>query len=144
MGYRSEVRSVIYGPPDKVQAFWTKHTLLENPAIKGFESDIRRYMVDSGDGTAVIDLRGDSWKWYPDYPDVAGWLAMIDEIGCEAEGTEGLSYEFARLGEESDDTEYHTGGHDPLYWLSFRREILDDMPHTLKDESNEQDAESQG
>ena len=139
MGYRSEVRSLIYGPPDKVQAFWVKHKLLNNPALEGFGQDLSRYDVDSGDGVSVIDLWGDSWKWYEDYPDVAGWMAMLHEIDDELPGTEELNYEFARVGEDYNDVVFDTGGQGVEYWLGFRREIAADIPTKLKDETNGDD-----
>lgn len=145
MGYYSDVRSIIYGPPDDVLTFWTQHKLAGNAALNDhwLSSGIRRYTVDSGDGTSVIDLRMDSVKWYPDYTHVDAWMSLLDEIDGESPGTEKLSYEHIEIGENNDDLTTRTGGADIQYWLGVSRSIVEDMPPQQKDSTNEQDAESQ-
>lgn len=139
MGYRSQVRSIIYGEPDKVLAFWTKHKLEGNKALKLFAENIKRYTVNAGDaGTAVIDLYVDDWKWYADYEPVAAWDMLLDDATDND-----LEYEFARVGENRDDIQYECSA-GAMYWLDTRTEIVQDIPNTIEEETNEQDAKSQG
>ena len=139
MGYCSQVRSIIYGEPDKVLAFWTKHKLAGNEALKSFADNIKRYTVNAGDaGTAVIDLHGDDWKWYEEYEPVAAWHMLLDDATDYD-----LEYEFARVGESRDDVEYECSA-GAMYWLDTHTEIVQAIPNAIEEETNEQDAESQG
>ena len=108
MGYRSDVRCLIYGPPDKIQALWTKHTLSGNEALKfgGLLECIERYLIQ--EDISVIDLEMDDVKWYEDFPDVVGWNRILQDIDEELPNTEGLTYEFIRIGEDDTDTETTT------------------------------------
>jgi len=148
MGYRSDVRCLIYGEPDIVQAFWTRLKLENNAAVNSwFATDIKRYDVKGVrelHATSVIDLNVQSIKWYPDYEEVDAWQRIIDDIACEQPGTEGLSYEYAEVGEEYNDIKYENGGRDVQGWLGISTSIVSDMPSKLKESANEQDAESQG
>lgn len=151
MGYRSQVRGVIYGEPDKLQAFITKAMLEGCSALTHFADDLRRYRsvrrIYDHEATAlqqpnhnggrtlqfklvpieVLDLRGDDWKWYEDYPDVRAWHDLM------AEAPEfGLNYEFMRIGEETADIEEQSGVADPdnddgERFLSVARTIEDDL-----------------
>lgn len=139
MGYCSQVRSIIYGEPDKVLAFWTKHKLEGNEALKSFAENIKRYTVNVGvAGTAVIDLYGDDWRWDDDYKLVAAWHMLLDDATDND-----LEYEFARVGERRDDVVYECSA-GAMYWLDTRTEIVQDIPNTIEEDTNEQDAESQG
>ena len=112
--------------------------------LSGFKHDISRYTVDCGNGFNVIDLNIASIKWYPDYEEVAAWMQIIDDISCGQPGTEGLSYEYAEVGEEYNDIKYETGGRDVQGWLGINTSIVSDMPTKLKKETtDEQDAKSQ-
>lgn len=126
MGYRSQVRCLIYGESDKVHALIAKHQLIGGKAFESFADDIEVYDIvrkiyddeaskvakKGGFGpliyrdiqTTVIDLEGDSWKWYPDYPDVKAWHALMEEAHDEWE----LNVEFMRIGEEDDDNVHDT------------------------------------
>ena len=110
MGYRSEVRSAIYGPKDTLMAFLTKAALIDsNVALSKFKESLTLRVSEAtrwNDETKahsteiiyVLDLYGDSWKWYEDYHDVRAWHALLEE----AEEF-GLDYEFVRVGEETGD-----------------------------------------
>lgn len=148
MGYRSQVRALIYGDPDVVCALVAAHVLQGGVnVLEAFKDDITRYRLtrrvydreatlaqETKDGTRrgvwkeveteVIDLYGDDWKWYPNYPDVAAWSAFMI-----AAGELGLNTEFVRLGEETDDTECDTCVQDDGdYYLHVRRSIAADIP----------------
>jgi hypothetical protein len=129
MGYRSQVHSLIYGPEDKICALVAKHTLLGGGIFtEHFKDDIRRFKVkrsiydheatvaneQHGDkpravwtehAYEVIELKGDSWKWYESYPDVQAWEALLQEAANDFD----CNYEFVRIGEEPNDIqlEYH-------------------------------------
>ena len=119
MGYRSQVRSIIYGEPELVDALLAKEKLAGDKGIQhlfdGFitvTDSLQRVYVpkQNTDGTTeserievpmkVIDLEGSDWKWYDEYDDVKHWHALL----TEAENM-GLNYEFVRVGEESGDIE---------------------------------------
>jgi len=140
MGYRSQVRSLIYGDPDKLQALVTKH-MLEGGMAFADKSGLRRYRMtrkvytatDDHDGRAyewvdheveVLDLYGDDWKWYPDYPDVQEWERLL------ADAPEfDLSTEFVRIGEETEDIEQSSHiADDGDSYLGISRQIADDLP----------------
>ena len=137
MGYRSQVRSIIYGPDDKVTEFVAAKKLVGDAALAEVWSETTTYLVAYGGETwRVFDLKCDQWKWYSDYPDVAAWMSMLDEAE-EAE----LQYEFARIGEDDNDLEYK-GSSDRECWLGFHREIYTDMPNKLQEVTHGPDAES--
>lgn len=108
MGYRSSVRSLIYGDPDKIDALVAKHTLLGTEAADSVLREVRRYsilrdtaapgVVVMGSTYEVLDLYGDSWKWYDSYPDVQFWHALLEEAA-----ELGLNTEFVRIGENEND-----------------------------------------
>jgi hypothetical protein len=116
MGYRSDVRSIIYGDPDKVDVLVAKYQLLSRSDDSIFEDvrvyDIRRQGAQITNPAEMqpgpvehevivqrcIDLDGQDWKWYDDYPSVKQWNAMLAEA-AEME----LNTEFIRIGEETED-----------------------------------------
>lgn len=111
MGYRSQVRALIYGPKDHLDAYIVQVRLIENKnrVFKDFSESLTRYaakvaVFSETTGTLVeqevhvLDLYGDNWKWYENYEDVQAWEAFMRE----AENNE-LNYEFVRIGEEAND-----------------------------------------
>lgn len=146
MGYRSEVRCLIYGDPGKLQALITKHQLeggkIFEPAW--FGTNLRRYKAErqvynyeksvaAGSGTAVravwatvevevLDLYGGSWKWYETYEDVITWHRFMQE----AEELFGLDYEFIRIGEEPTDVQVERSANDEQ-WLRTVTSITCDV-----------------
>ena len=153
MGYRSQVRCLIYGDPDKLQAHITAHLLTNGKVFEHFADSLKRYKTvrrtydddftvgigpDPDNGRAqpqwretpieVLDLCGDSWKWYEGYPDVVAFEAFMRS----APDLE-LTYEFLRIGEEDTDTERETGGDDDGdYYLGINRSIWCDMPEDVE------------
>jgi hypothetical protein len=154
MGYRSQVRSLIYGDPDLICALVAECTLTlgDNNPLKTFEEDLRRYRIersiydheatcaqepdDNGNRppvyrdeiAEVLDLSGDSWKWYESYPDVQSWerlLLRAEELG--------LSTEFMRIGEETSDIECrHCSADDSGdTYLVVSSRIIDDIPDEI-------------
>lgn len=136
MGYRSQVRSLIFGSPEKLDVFITTNTLItQHPALKketGFKENLKRYSVEieiynsetsSFDKKIihVLDLYGDSWKWYEGYGDVQAWTNLTEQAQ-----EFGLDHEFLRIGEETNDIE-HTSTSDNDRLLSVSRTINNEM-----------------
>lgn len=106
MGYRSDVRSIIYGPPDLMLRFVTAMKLDEKykAVFEHFGDNITIRTWVGETPITVLDLTGDGWKWYTDYPDVNLWHELLAMV--ETDDTwEGLHYEFCRIGEEDGDIE---------------------------------------
>jgi hypothetical protein len=144
MGYRSQVRCLIYGEPDKLNALIVKHQLEGGKIFDSWFADsLKRYTavrhrynaeksaaMPKDDGGAqravwddveveVLDLQGDDWKWYPNYDDVIAWeefMRSADEFDC--------SFEFVRIGEDTTDIEQESNVLDEGdYWLGVHSTI---------------------
>jgi hypothetical protein len=112
MGYRSEVRALIYGSKENIDTLITTHGIvLGSGVFHTFKDNIRRYLIkvkimDPGGDDLIdvtlhfLDLYGDAWKWHDGYEDVQSWTTLM----TEAPDLE-LEYEFVRIGEESTDYE---------------------------------------
>lgn len=122
MGYRSQVRALIYGEPDKLGAFITAHSLLlGSPVFQHFAESLTRYESEAWydineksqkKTVHVLDLYGDDWKWYEDYSDVQAWEKFMQDAPNWH-----LDYEFVRIGEDRDDVieERTNDSHNFLY-----------------------------
>ena len=97
MGYRSQVRSVIYGNPEIVNTLLVKTKLMDNTVFKEFKDNIR---VDVLEKIKFIELVGEEWKWYDDFKEVKAWQQLLNDAN-----ELGLATEFVRVGEESGDIE---------------------------------------
>lgn len=98
MGYRSDVVALIYEVDDAGPRYEALKLLIPNnhPAVaKYFAADLT---YDDDSRMVVVDCK--DVKWYGSYPDVQAFHAMLDDL-------EELGYavEFARVGEDDDDTE---------------------------------------
>jgi hypothetical protein len=147
MGYRSQVRALIYGDPDKLNAMIVKHQLEGGEIFSSFAGSLTRYKAmrivydveasaatvdpSTGKGTAVwadvevevLDLSGDDWKWYPNYEDVQAWMVFM-----RSAGEFGCSWEFVRIGEEQGDIECESNVlDDGEHWLSVTSSITNDV-----------------
>lgn len=115
MGYRSDVKSLIYGDVERMKVFIVKTKLLgENNALALFKDsiDIQTVKVDPNTELTCIELHGEDWKWYESYEDVKAWEALLKEAEKD-----GLDYEFVRIGEESNDIEERCST-DARYFIS--------------------------
>ena len=130
MGYRSDVAVAIYGEEGQMAAFIAATRLQENVAEVFLECEIYPYLhtaFDSKNDTPMVMLTAqlDGVRWYDGYADVARWNRFIvlaqdhdDHINCE----------YARIGEENEDTEFQFNGPDVQFHLSISREISVDLP----------------
>jgi hypothetical protein len=122
MGYRSDVRAVIYGPSDTLQRFVTS-AKLDNTHKKVFEYFADSLRVYTVDGRSMLDLECGDVKWYDDYEDVRAWHDFMDLVDTDATW-DGLEYEFVRVGEEDGDIEKESSN-DPDGLLMVSRPAID-------------------
>lgn len=110
MGYRSQVKSVIYGSSDNIAKLKGTQEYLN--VLDQFDSE---YLSDHtlNDKTQVILFSGGHLKWYDEYEDVKAWHKLI-----ELSPSLGLNAEFVRVGEEASDIETEYFG-DECEWLLY-------------------------
>jgi hypothetical protein len=115
MGYRSQVKSVIYQTKDKFDKFYKDNA----EEINYFMHEFGCMSVAKKDNYEVLFLDFDEVKWYDSFPEVIAWKAFL----AKAE-EEGLHYEFVRLGEDDSDVEIDYGTNDSgNYILELERHI---------------------
>ena len=102
MGYRSEVKSVIYGALDAMDKFMTDHANELDQIKDEFNNEVK---VMASSNRKFIYLSCDYAKWYDEYDEVQHWHEFL-KLAQQA----GLNTEFVRVGEASEgdiETEYH-------------------------------------
>lgn len=134
MGYRSDVAILIYPDKDKEGVF---KTLLDSKysSIEVFSTSHKQIATESGKVETIAQLLSD-WasatrtskeflilfndvKWYSSYPDVDYWMGLVRD----AEKIEGLSVEYAEVGEDTTDLALVQTGEGCEYRLSINRSI---------------------
>lgn len=143
MGYRSQVRCLIYGEPDKLDAFIMAHRMILGSSVfSNFTEDLAKYKAKFITGynaekketeyktIHVLDLHGNGWKWSEDYEDVTAWHSFMDE----APGF-GLNFEFIRIGEEYDDVDRQEGGDEETHawYLHVSSPSIEESIYRLED-----------
>ena len=129
MGYRSNLMVLIYPDVDKVEAESPKYEQLKLLMGTTFKEVIDLHFYEDMtwmDSDHVLKFELNDVKWYPSYPDVQMFEAMLAAFkgsGDDDEDIKGYCTEFVRIGEESDDVEEVHTGHNNHYYLSVRREI---------------------
>jgi hypothetical protein len=98
MGYRSEVKSMVYGDKELMDEFIKDNTELLDALQDDFDGDIET--IEKPARTFIL-LTLDYAKWYDSYSEVARWMNLLN-LADEAD----LKFEFIRVGEESGDIEY--------------------------------------
>jgi hypothetical protein len=98
MGYRSEVKSLVYGDSEPMAKFIADNNELIEALKEDFNDDIET--IEKPMQTFIF-LTLDYAKWYESYSDVARWMALLNLADSA-----GLMYEFVRVGEETSDIEY--------------------------------------
>jgi hypothetical protein len=115
MGYRSEVRCLIY---PRETAVGDEPKLNDNyHALKTVMNTTFKEVVDYwsewirfDDQHRVFDFAIDHVKWYASYPEVNKFEAMLAEIEDL-----GYEYEFVRVGEDEDDIDRRMSENDSGY-----------------------------
>lgn len=140
MGYRSEVRSVIYGTEEIIDAFVAKDKLLGEKSLffNIFKDEVQIYQ-HLRDAVKIIELHCVDVKWYDELdPDVKAWEQLMSEVEqLDADLMEAddnttptrkfIHAEFARIGDELDDNEHKYYGQDCWWLLNINREIVVDI-----------------
>ena len=99
MGYRSQVKSVVYQTNDKFVKFANDYV----DEIEYLTQEFSIRYATKGD-YKVLYIDFDEIKWYDSFPEVIAWKAFL----AKAE-EEGMFYEFVRLGEDDSDVEIDYG-----------------------------------
>ena len=118
MGYRSDVSILIYGDDDDVVGFKAgervkgyptgmTHHPLDEPKSNYHE----RFVWHTDDGDTMLEFNWFNIKWYDTYHEIAYW-EQLRNIWEDAYGKTSLQMEFARIGENTDDTELEYYGSD--------------------------------
>ena len=132
MGYRSNIKIIIYGEPDKVDGFIAGQKLARPEAFSQWEGwgtpeqptfsthDIKRY---DGASIKVFLFQVNDVKWYDGYEDADMWDKTILPLAADV----GLNYEKVRVGEERDDIEFENEGGELIHLLDTHTEITMDF-----------------
>lgn len=127
MGYRSDVRAIIYGPTDVMQRFIAASKLDKEHrrVFEHFIGETRIFTVNAGtpDAWSVLDMQCDDVKWYPEFADVKAWNNFMHSIEDE-DDWKPLNYEFVRIGEDSNDVE-RDSSEDSDYILTVTRPVAE-------------------
>jgi hypothetical protein len=115
MGYRSQVKSVVYQTEDKFDKFYKDH----EEEIDYFKQELGCMGIAKKDNYKVLYMDFDEIKWYDTFPEVIAWKKFL----ADAEAA-GMYYEFVRLGEDDSDVEIDYGTNDSgNYILELERHI---------------------
>lgn len=119
MGYRSEVKSLVYGNPIEMQKFKEDNAELIEQLAEDFGNNVSQ--INNGHYELIyLDL--EYAKWYDSYSDVTRWHNLLN-LAKEAE----LMTEFVRIGEDSaGDIEADYQG-DVEYYLQTECHIVADF-----------------
>jgi hypothetical protein len=109
MGYRSEVKSLVYGTSEQMAKFKTDNAELIEALAEDFGADIEQ--LNNG-VYEIIYLDLSYSKWYDSYSEVIRWNNLLT-LANEAE----LMTEFVRIGEEAGDIEQEYSQTDCEYYL---------------------------
>lgn len=134
MGYRSAVVALIY--PDvqnkeDEQAAYDRLKTLMNTTFKQIMDEDFGEDAEWIDDRRVLKFKIDDVKWYESYPGVRRFHDMLNMLGGDSVVDEtpigGYCTEFMRVGEDDNDIESDTNGHNNHYYLSVSREIVCDV-----------------
>ena len=131
MGYQSQVKALIYpdAPEDpmsvtKVQDYYTeKYEMLKLLMKTTFghlmsEDVWGEHYFEFDDKRDRLIFTAEDIKWYDNFPEVQAFHKFLDDV------TElGYCTEFVRIGEETDDIQQDTTGHNNEYRLHVARFI---------------------
>ena len=109
MGYRSEVKSLIYGTKEQMAKFNNENVVLLTALSEDFGKDLTHTKNDEYE---IIFLDVSYSKWYDSYSEVIRWNNLLT-LANEAE----LMTEFVRIGEETGDIEQEYSQTDCEYYL---------------------------
>jgi hypothetical protein len=126
MGYRSDLKVLIYpdvkNPSEEQPLYEQLKVLMATTFKEVFDQFDDPYMTWMHKEYALMFSLEDV-KWYPSYPEVRVFEAMLDSFAGGEEGIAGYCTEFIRIGEDTEDVEERHTGHNNHYYLSVRRTI---------------------
>lgn len=129
MGYRSNLMVLIYpdaGNKMEEQALYDQLKVLMATTFKHVSEEFGDPYMKWMDEDRVLKFDIPDVKWYPSYPDVQMFEAMLAAFKGSSDDDEdikGYCTEYVRIGEESDDTEESHTGDNNQYYLQVRRSI---------------------
>jgi len=116
MGYRSEVKGLIYGTKEEMQAFKESIFDLYNQVREDFANEITD---ETNSEFELLYLNSPYTKWYDEYEEVQRW----EEFYYLASQF-GLNTEFIRIGESSEgDIETFNDGDNCKYYLELVQRV---------------------
>jgi hypothetical protein len=122
MGYRSDLMVLIYPDTDKkaddTGPYETLKTLM-NTTFKEVTDEFSSFIEWLPD-MHCLKFKIDDVKWYESDPDVARFNEMLEFFRDESHG---YCTEVVRIGEDYDDVESNSSGHNMRFLLGVRREI---------------------
>lgn len=124
MGYRSNVMAIIYPDAEKLEDYQPRYDQLKvlmGTTFKHVVDEFGDPHMTWMDKDHVLQFSLMDVKWYPSYPDVQMFMAMLETF--RSDEIAGYCTEFVRVGEESDDVEDRYTGDNNQYYLNVRREI---------------------
>ena len=132
MGYRSDVRILIYGVDEDVTAFVAGEKLKGHKGMPRHPLDAsqnkyhERNIYRTSDSTSAL-MEFNWWhiKWYDTYPEIAYWV-NLESIWEDAFKNTTLCMEIARIGEDVTDVVVNYYG-DCDFFLNINQEIANNM-----------------
>lgn len=123
MGYRSNLVVLIYPDVGDIlseQPLYDQLKVLMATTFKHVSDYWQDPYMTWMDKERVLKFDLPDVKWYPSYPDVQMFEAMLSTFD---EDIKGYCTEFVRTGEEADDIEERRSGENSQYYLSVRTSI---------------------
>jgi hypothetical protein len=129
MGYRSDVKVLIYPDADKAgdaPVLYDQLKTLMATTFKEVSDEFGGPCMVWMDAECVLQFDIPGVKWYPSYPDVQMFTTMLGAFKGYCDGDDdikGYCTEFVRVGEETADVEESYSGENNQYYLQVRRTI---------------------
>lgn len=123
MGYSSNLMVLIYPDVEKIEDYQPRYDQLKvlmGTTFKAVSDEFGDPYMTWLDKDHVLKFTINDVKWYPSYPDVQQFEAMLNAFDGDIPG---YCTEFIRTGEEADDIEERSSGENRQYYLSVRVDI---------------------
>jgi hypothetical protein len=128
MGYRSDVKMVIIGDKEPMRAELASLVMTDPGVAERIQDKAGGLRIFEDGKNLVLTLRGEDWKWYPNYPDVQAYERIWSHFESleKGAGPQDPVYtgSFARLGEEDNDIEISAFGEESYELIELRRSTI--------------------